>query len=191
MIVQIQVAYDITVENIYYWPLLYTVHFSITYNSNQYRDKVLSNSMQTSPAIHTCMCSFIQKDMKIPNGCRKAWEALGSKPENWGPWQGQEEPPMKGGSTELKGYILWYLKEYEIFSEVRFLALKHLKVSHENIVMYTDTCHLGESPWGNKERQHEWQCWNQTRKRRDWKLTPANFASELILGCSLFLVEPN
>lgn len=62
---------------------------------------------------------------------------------------------MKGGSTELKGYILWYLKEYEIFSEVGFLALKHLKVSHENIVEYTDTRHLGESPGGNKERQHE------------------------------------
>lgn len=62
MIVQIQVAYDITVENIYYWPLLYTVHFSITYNSNQYRDKVLSNSMQTSPAIHTCRYAFIHSE---------------------------------------------------------------------------------------------------------------------------------
>lgn len=33
------------------------------------------------PFIHTDIRSFIQKDVKIPNGRRKAWEALGSKPE--------------------------------------------------------------------------------------------------------------
>lgn len=58
---------------------------------------------------------------------------------------------MKGGSAELKRDILWYFKEYEIFSEVRFLALKRLKGSHDNVVEYTDTRHLGESPGGHKK----------------------------------------
>lgn len=136
--------------------ILYTVHFSITYNSNQCRVKVLSNGMQTSPAIHTYRYVFTYSERhENTNGGRKAWEVLGYKPEILRSLTGTGRTPMRGGSTELKRYILWYFKEYEIFSEVRFLALKHLKVSHENVIEYTDRRHLGESPGGHKERQHE------------------------------------
>lgn len=53
--------------------------FSITYNSNSKFYQMVHKLLL--PFIHTDMRSFNQKDVKIPNGRRKAWEALGSKPE--------------------------------------------------------------------------------------------------------------